>query len=204
MKVTNTLFLALCVISLPTLADTKTDIAKCSDIESSTSRLECFDKLATKLGVDKPETKTTVDNGKWRVSEKMSKIDDSVNVFMFLNANEQIKTGLSSKYPRLILRCSEDKTSAFINVGAYLGMGETRVLTRLDKNKARKSTWSLSTDYKAMFVPGGDVKWIRKLMKHDTLLVEVTPYGESPVTMEFDLAGLPEAIKPLQKACHWK
>ncbi|EHJ7968006.1 type VI secretion protein, partial [Escherichia coli] len=30
------------------------------------------------------------------------------------------------------------------------------------------------------------------------------PYNESPVSATFDLSGLSDALKPLQKACGWK
>ncbi|WP_455428303.1 hypothetical protein [Dryocola sp. LX212] len=36
------------------------------------------------------------------------------------------------------------------------------------------------------------------------MYVQITPYNESPVQTTFDLAGLSEALMPLQKACAWK
>lgn len=33
------------------------------------------------------------------------------------------------------------------------------------------------------------------------MFTQITPYNESPVSATFDVAGLSEALKPLQKAC---
>ena len=35
------------------------------------------------------------------------------------------------------------------------------------------------------------------------LFVEATPFSETAVRGEFDIAGLETAIEPLRKACHW-
>ena len=85
----------------------------------------------------------------------------------------------------------------------YLGLDETRMLTRLDKQKSKTKLWSISTDNKAVFVRGSDIGFTKELMKHDKLLTQITPYGESPVMATFDIRGLTEAIKPLRKTCHW-
>jgi Type VI secretion system VasI, EvfG, VC_A0118 len=45
---------------------------------------------------------------------------------------------------------------------------------------------------------------LKDLMKSESLLVELTPYSESPIMTSFDVRGLTEAIKPLQAACPWK
>ena len=77
------------------------------------------------------------------------------------------------------------------------------MLIRLDKQKSKTRSWSISTDNKAVFVRGSDISFAKELMKHDKLLTQVTPYGESPVMATFDIRGLTEAIKPLRKTCNW-
>jgi len=88
-------------------------------------------------------------------------------------------------------------------MGVFLGTDSIKVLTRLDKKKASKKTWSISTDHKAIFAPGGNVGYIKSLIKHDKLLVQLTPYSANPIMTTFDLRGLKEAVTPLRDACHW-
>ncbi|EID0034502.1 hypothetical protein LA064_004677 [Vibrio alginolyticus] len=184
-------------------ADSKVDMAICAGKSAPAERLVCYDELAKKLGVEKADTKITTGTGKWRVSEEKSPIDDSVNVYLSVLANETVLSGYKKVKPSLYVRCAENKTSIFIDWGLYLGLDETRLLTRFDKEKAKTSTWSISTDNKAIFVRGSDIKYAKKLMQHEQLLTQITPYSESPVMATFDVSGLSEAIKPLRKACHW-
>ena len=197
------LIVGLISITSTVFAGTKEEIAKCAAINSDASRLICYDNLAKSLGVDKPISKVTIGKGIWSVREDRSQIDDSVNVYVSVPANEPIKSGYNVANPILYIRCAENKTNVFITWDLYLGLNETRMLTRFDKQKATTDTWLISTDNKAVFVKGSAIAFAKKIMKHDKLLTQITPYGENPVMATFDIRGLSEAIKPLRKACHW-
>lgn len=181
----------------------KEEIAKCAAQKSSAERLLCFDALAKAMGVDKPVTIETTGNGKWLVSTKKSPINDSTNVVLYLSAEESIRSGYNTVTPSLFIRCSEGKTNAYISWDLYLGLESTMMLTRLDKESAVTKAWSISTDNKAVFVSGSNVAFAKQLMEHQSLLAQITPYGESPVMANFDLVGLTDAIKPLRDACKW-
>jgi peptidoglycan hydrolase-like protein with peptidoglycan-binding domain len=43
--------------------------------------------------------------------------------------------------------------------------------------------------------------FIREIVHHERLLVQLTPYGEPPVMTTFDLRGLAAAIQPLAERC---
>jgi len=177
-------------------------VAKCATEESDASRLICYDALADYFGVQKPKTTTTTD-GKWLVTESKSKIDDSVTVTLMLNSSETITTSYHQEvYPVMVLRCAENRTNAYVDWQMFLGMDSTRVLTRLDKQKARTRTWLLSTDNKATFAPK-NIGFIKSMFGHEKILMQLTPYGESPRMATFEIGGLKEAIKPLRKACGW-
>lgn len=185
------------------LAAEKEEIAKCATRDSSAERLVCFDALAKSIGVDKPQTTVTAGAGKWLVSSKKSPINDSTNVLLSLNAEQAVRSGYNTVTPVLIIRCSEGKTNAFISWDIYLGLESATMLTRLDKEAAVTETWDISTDNKAVFVSGSDIEFAKQLMKHQTLLAQITPYGESPVMTTFEVGGLTEAIKPLREVCKW-
>jgi type VI secretion system protein VasI len=201
--VRNLGFLLLLLFSCFAFADEKTEIAKCAANKSDAERLICFDALAKTLGVDQPKTKVTTGIGKWNLQEDKSPIDDTVNVYLSIISNEPVSSGYNTVKPSLFIRCSEGKTNVFLNWGLYLGLDETKMLTRFDKEKAETSSWSISTDNKAIFFQGKDIEFAKKLMQHETLLTQITPYGQSPVMATFEISGLKEAIIPLREACKW-
>ncbi|SOC51452.1 type VI secretion system protein VasI [Chromohalobacter canadensis] len=184
-------------------ADQKREIAKCAEKESDAARLICYDKLAESLGVDEPVTTSTKGSGEWSVTTRRSLIDDSTNVYLSVQSEETVRSGYNTVRPSLHVRCKENTTNVFLTWNLYLGLDETRMLTRFDKAKATTKTWSISTDNKAVFVRGSDIGFAKRMMRHEKLLTQITPYGESPVVATFKIGGLSEAIKPLRNACHW-
>ena len=196
--------LLILILANAAFADVKEEIAKCASIADKDRRLECFDAVADTLGNDKALIRPATAYGKWFVSTKQSMIDDSTNVYLSLEAEDDIDTGYGTTRPILHLRCSENKTSLFIVWNLYLGENSIEVLTRVDQQKAKSSYWSISTDNKAIFAPGRDTKYAKILARHKTLIVQLTPSGRSPLRATFDVTGLAEAMRPLQEACHWK
>lgn len=188
----------------PTNISIKKDIAKCANKSTDANRLICYDGLAKKLGVDKPKQIVSVGKGKWVVSKETSAVDDSTNVTLYLEAKEMIRGKYTHEKirPVIVLRCSENTTNAYINWDTYLGIDNIKVLTRIDKKKAIKRNWSISTGNKATFAPK-NIAFIKSLFGHSKFLAELTPYGDNPKMATFDIAGLKEAIKPLRKECGW-
>ena len=202
----KTVVLVCLVLSLNTINASeeliKKEIAKCATKNGDASRLICYDDLAKSMGVDKPKV-ITKNKSKWVVSESKSPIDDSVTVTMMLDASDTILNSYGQfNRPTLILRCSENKTNAYVNWDMFLGTDRIKVLSRIDKEKAKTRSWSISTDNKATFTPK-NIAFIKSLFGHEKLLQQLTPYGSSPKTTSFEIGGLEEAIKPLRKACGW-
>ncbi|MBI1887715.1 MAG: type VI secretion protein [Nitrosomonadales bacterium] len=185
------------------VAAEKQEIAKCAAKNSDAARLVCYDALARSLGVDKPKSTIVQGSGKWKLTVNRSPIDDSENVYLAVEAEEIVRSGYKTAKPMLYVRCAEKKTNVFLTWDLYLGLESTEMLTRFDGAKATTDTWSISTDNSAVFVQGSDIAFAKKMMVHEKLLAQVTPYGESPVMATFKIAGLSEAIKPLRKACGW-
>jgi type VI secretion system protein VasI len=148
------------------------------------------------------EARKAFGKGKWRHSKKQSPIDDSLTVALTLNAERQIESKWGSNQPRLVVRCKEGLTSVYVNWGIFIGSGDTIVTTRLDKELATNIEWKISTDHEATFHPR-TVDFIRGLWSHDSLFIQVTPYGESPVNTKFDLRGLAVGVGSLREACNW-
>ncbi|WP_353223469.1 type VI secretion system-associated protein TagO [Salinisphaera sp. C84B14] len=194
---------AFLALAIPAFAEPTKDIAACAAESADAERLICYDNLAKSLGVDAP--KQTVENseGDWRVHTETSPIDDSTNVYLTVAATEAVPGRFGQTRPTLWVRCLRNTTEVIVSWQLYLGLDETQMLTRLDKEKAETRTWSISTNNQSVFYRGNDIQFTKKLFQHKKLLVQITPYGENPVMTTFNIGGLEESIKPLRKACHW-
>lgn len=189
-------------------ADGKSDLdtgalLKCQSEASNETRLACYDKALPPTVAE--ESKPAVGVGKWQVSTKTSPIDDSENVYVILSANDSFRSQFGELItPSLYITCREKKTELFLNWDTYLGLNETQMLSRLDKQKAKTKMWDISSDTKSVFYRGNVIEFIKALSKSNSMFTQITPYNESPVSVTFEVAGLSEALKPLQKACGWK
>ena len=183
-------------------ADLAADLAQCAKVTDSIKRLECFDGLVKKSTVK--ETQAPSDTA-WHVDRSKSKLDDSETVVLSTDALEAIPGPLQVKKvrPALIIRCSEGETDLFVSWGMFIGSRSVEVTERIDSEKAVTASWGLSTDGKATF-KDGPVPYIKQLMGHKKLLLQVTPFNENPRLVEFNITGIDEAIKPVQEACRWK
>jgi type VI secretion system protein VasI len=183
--------------------DVDKDIAKCSAIEGDLARLECFDNLSRSRGLNKPQniTPSITGKGDWHIFIDKNPVDDTRTVHLGLQAGSEHSRG--DETPLLIIRCKSNETDLYIVWHDYLG-SEAYVLTRIGDEKAETKEWSLSTKSEATIYPASPIAFIKKVMTHDQLIAEVTPYNENPVTLIFKTTGLVNAIKPVQETCHWK
>jgi type VI secretion system protein VasI len=187
-------------------ADVNTDVARCAAETNSVKRLECFDSLSNRLGVASPKISTTTVS-KWQLSKETSRIDDSSNVIISLDADSSISGWPRKTHtPSLILRCKERKTEAYIVIGmspqVESGTDGATVILRFDKEKATEYQTSKSTNGEALFF-GQSIGLIKKMLQHTTMLLQFVPFNSSPVMTTFDLRGLAEAVKPLKETCKW-
>lgn len=204
MKKIQVLSLPLIIISTFAVADLKTDVAKCAAMKSDATRLICFDKVSVNQKIDAPRTESFSGAGKWQGRVETSPIDDSKNAFLTLEADTPVRNKYRSNTPTLIVRCKEKRLEAYITFDIFLGSDSMRVLTRFDKRPAQRVSWGISTDHKGVFVGGSIATFIKEMMNSESLLVELTPYGESPVMATFDVRGIADASKVLQQTCPWK
>ena len=180
-------------------------IAECASTQDTIRRGECYDNLAKKLGLDKPARNATK-VGKWEIMTDVSKIDDTKSVYLSVLADKEVRIGRYDRTkPILWVRCRENETSVFVVYNHFLGSDEISVTLRRDAEAAMKSDWSISTNHFATGLWGGSsaIEFIKSLYGKRQLLVRLTPYSESSVTVSFDISGLKSVIPPLAKACGW-
>lgn len=191
----------LLLASPATYAASNSGIYKCKKIESPLERLACYDRITSTSG---NEDKGSAGNKhtNWSVSTSASPVDDSKTVTLTTRADKPFTAMMGSAHPILLVRCKQNKTEMFISWDTYINIQSTPVLTRLDKGKATTASWGVSTDNSATFAPR-PISLIKSMFGKNTLLAQVTPYGQSPASVSFDVRGLKDAIKPLRQACHW-
>lgn len=178
-------------------------LAECAEIEDSADRLDCFDGLAG-LNRDSLDTKQPNETaGGWSQRIRTSPIDDGEVVLLSLAADQEVGVGHRRSRPSLFIRCRGGKTDVYVNWGIYLGLETIPVLGRLDKEKAKSLHWKISTDREAIFYQLNDAKLAKSLHNYDTLVLQLTPYGESPVTASFQLQGLAQVSQAAATACQW-
>lgn len=146
----------------------------------------------------------------WRQHTETSPIDDSTNVYLWIEAEQPISGWLKNEVnPVLSIRCKENKTEAYINLkmrpkaeyGSY-GAEYAYITLRFDDDRAFKEKFVISTDGEAVFFPKY-IPYIKRMLKHKQLLIEFTPFNASPQITTFNLEGLQERIAALREACHW-
>lgn len=189
-------------------------LIKCSAINDSVLRLDCFDALA-KVDQDKSDQEAKEklapegDTGRWRTSIQQSKVDDSTTVILMSNSNETVSSRFNrSARPTLVLRCMENTTAAYLNFdGLHMAdiQNYGRVTFRVDKKKAFVKGTDASTDSQSLGLWSGGtaIPFMKSLFGGEELLVQAMPYSESAVTFTLDISGLENAIKPLRTACKW-
>lgn len=173
--------------------------ASCAAETNVVKRLACFDALAKASGLA-PETIATsaAAAGKWMTSTDTDPLTDKAVHYAMLSANEG--KGRYGDPIVMTVRCQNARTEAYINWSTFLGSEGLDVTSRIDKEAAVTTRWSLSTDSKASFMPQVAAT-LQKFDGASTFVVNLTPYNESPITAIFDITGASEAFKDIRRDC---
>ena len=141
--------------------------------------------------------------GNWYFKSKINKMTDSTDVFAINSAKDAYtKQGLE-RNTSLVLRCSENKTDAYISVNDYLGSDSPTITLRFDGSKPARSLWHAGEGGDAAFAPNA-VSFIKELSTHKNLIIGFEPYGSTMQAIEFDLSGADAMAKKISEACNWK
>ena len=107
--------------------------------------------------------------------------------------------------PSIWLRCIDGQLSGFMDWGVFLDIERARITFRFDDEPVRAATTNVSADRQRIEPLGREqlIQRIRAMSNRQTLVAQVTPPGERPLAVEFDISGLVQAIQPLREACPW-
>lgn len=145
----------------------------------------------------------------WRVTTSTSPIDDSTNVQMRIISTTNIAGRFGQSGPAtMVIMCMENKSTVYFQLNnLFLSDIQSygNVTYRVDKKQAKTRQMKASTDNGALGLWGGgaSIPFIKSLFGYEKLLVQVTPFNESPVMVTFNISGVEKKIEPLRKACNW-
>ena len=106
--------------------------------------------------------------------------------------------------PRMQFTCAAGgEIIASIDWQRFISSFSTEVGFKVDGGKFTWLKWKVDSSEKVTISPSASdtEELLDALGDGSELLVDVTPYSESPVTVTFVLSGLTEAIKKLRSAC---
>jgi len=106
--------------------------------------------------------------------------------------------------PSMAFVClSGGSITAQIDWKRFISSFSTEVGFKVDDGKFTWLKWKVDGSEKVTLSPSADDtrKLVAALGMGSNLLVEITPYSESPVEVSFDLAGLTGKLDELGKAC---
>ncbi|MCK8483275.1 type VI secretion protein [Aliiroseovarius sp. S2029] len=203
-----TVFSILIILAAPSFAEVKLD--RCAKIDTDLDRLACYDKVSGRTPTSE-SIESSMPTGAWDTRIEKSKFEDTTDVFLSVASTQPVNCGGFAGPEKIVLyaRCQENTTSLIIATGqCHLASGfggYGRVDFRVDDEKSYDYRMNESTNNRSLGLWRGSqaIPAIKKLLGHDTLLVRFTPFNESPVTAEFRIEGLAEAVKPLRDACSW-
>lgn len=210
---------ALATLSLIISNNPASAHGECASLSDPDQRLICYDE-AHQMDIEVDDEKPLDNREKvteqvepepakvdWSTRTKTNPLTDLTDVFLSVTANETIKCGYETERPMLFLRCQDNTTTAFMVTDCFMSdvQGYGSVRYRVDKQPEKKRNFKSSTDNMALglWSYNRSRPFIDHLQGGDRLIMQYTPYNDSPVLSTFDISGLKEALKPLRKECGW-
>ncbi len=142
----------------------------------------------------------------WRSSSSQSQMMDFTNHFLSVGPEAPIRDQFGRQLNvRLTVRCLEDTTAIYVDADEYLGLDDTLVEWRVDRQRAFQRRVNISTNNEAFGYWRGNqsIPFIRPLLDAEYLTVRYTPYGDNARTARFHVEGLGNRITTLRRACSW-
>jgi len=147
------------------------------------------------------------DPGNWAISVG----EDSSSYNTIATLQQDSLTTIKDEYakndlsPRLQFRCTPGAAAvtARIDWQRFISSFSTELGFKVDDGRFTWLKWKVDQSNMVTFSPSAadSQKLIDLALGGEMLLVEVTPYSESPVTVEYDLEGFSDALAELKGSC---
>ncbi|NUU40364.1 type VI secretion system-associated protein TagO [Tardiphaga robiniae] len=186
--------LLLATSSLPAAAQfEQLKLALCKKITPDDARLKCYDSMFTEDAAKPGASPAPKPASEWSITDSKSPVDDSPQITAIIEGE--------NKDEGLILRCMERKIEAAVAPGAYFFASErAQVLIRINDLPPSTSTWSVSSNNKAVFAPSAE-DFIKLLPDDGKLFVRVTGFQGKQTDATFNLVKVSAARDRIVAAC---
>jgi len=180
--------------------------SRCAGIEAPLARLACYDNVFRP-----PAAPAGPAESEWRISSATSPVSGWNNIVLEVESRETVPIDFgTAQRGKLQIRCIDNVTSVrFWFGGNYMSdFGEyAQVSYRID-NRARQTFEADATGdnlYVGLFAGAAAIPFVRQLFGAGDLSISARPINESdtPVTMQFNVTGVAEEIRPLRESCNW-
>lgn len=148
-----------------------------------------------------------VADGKWTVAVGEDSSSYETVATLYQDSSNSIKDEYATKdiNPQLAFRCApgNPEVSVRIDWRRFISSFNTEVGFKADDGKTLWQKWGVDQSNKITLSksPADSQSLIDYLANGSSLQVEISPYSEPPVTVEYDLAGFPAALEKLRAEC---
>jgi len=149
---------------------------------------------------DQAERPQSENTPRWQKIVDTDPLDGSKDIQMLMGTVNPLPS--QKDHVILVLTCTHGATNAYVVWRQYLGVYDPEVTWRVGSDPSVTETWVLSTDSEATFSPE-PIELIKHMMTNDLFLIMTTPFGNAPVTMAFNTAGLKTEVAELRETCAW-
>lgn len=168
----------------------------CAAMAHPESRLDCYDRLTTTLGIS-----TAGPGGElWMVEFLVDPLTDVRSARAVLPALEG--KGVDDAPVKFIVECRAGSTTVLLDWAQPVGDGNT-ILIRLDDDEPQETFWEMARNRTTARYRSDGAPLARAVAPRRRMVARVVPSGREPVTAIFDLTGMPEAIQAVREACGW-
>ncbi len=141
----------------------------------------------------------------WAGADEDWTLDTSGDVSISRDADNTIKDESYSNEvtPRLAFVCSGGSITAQIDWKRFISSFSTEVGFKVDDGKFTWLKWKVDDSEKVTLSPSAaDTQTLTDVIGNGSrLIVDITPYSEGPMVVEFDLAGFTDTIGKLKSSC---
>lgn len=201
--------LALVSLGAPAQAGDMSSLINCSNIPDDGKRLACMDRVAKTASL-----KRQTAAGGWKTNVEETADGKGHNVYLSLASEDVLvrsvqltgKKKLLRLRPMMWLQCEDNVTSGYIDWGIFIDDGSRAdIKSAFDNEPFRTAELAIAEGYKrtGTWQTKQAINFMKAAVGKNIFRVQITPYSEKPITAQFHIKGIEEAMKPLRQACSW-
>lgn len=147
----------------------------------------------------------------WLAREEGSKRDGTASITLQKSSRDRFHNEYFDdwKFAEINIRCFRGHTSLWFHFADEFMEGRDYGTVRYRLDEGPAGTWqfeaSPSNKYLGLWEARSALPVIEAILQADNLAIEITPNRGriNSIAVEFDVAGLAEAVMPLREACGW-